>query len=89
MITQFPKTPQRHSVFKPILKHSGCDWNGVGRLHIAAAAASRIPATSLCWIKYRKSKTQYQPTPTLKSRNSPVKIHISEIGKRSYNIDLK
>lgn len=48
MITQFPETPQRHSVFKPRLKHNGCDWDGVGRLRIAAAAAaaSRMPSSS-------------------------------------------
>lgn len=70
----FLKLLQKHSVFKPVLKHSGCDWDGVGRLRIAAAAAaSRIPSSSSHCIQYRKGETKYQPTTTHKRRNSPGK----------------
>lgn len=75
MISQFPDTPQRHSVFTPRLKRSGCDWDGVGRLRIAAAVAtaSRVPSSSSHCVKYRKGETQHQPTTTRTPRNSPGK----------------
>lgn len=68
----FLKLLQRHSIFKPVLKHNGCDWDGVGRLRIAAAG-SRIPSSSSHCIKYRKSETKYQSITTHKPRNSPGK----------------